>query len=166
MVTARPNSSANVFDRRTLEELDAHLDAITGDPAVIAKWVQNQIKGKSFCVLAFSGQRIVAHASLLRHLQGGRKHIGRLRITVAPDFRNKQLGTWMIFDIIRRAMELGLEKIRIDFVVGLEDRAIEGVQKLDFTTAALLRNYLRDDAGVDYDYQIMVKHLHKEWSDF
>jgi len=80
------------------------------DPAIIKKWADNQEIGKTFCVLAWHKDKVVAHASLLRRMRGGRQHVGRLRLMVARDYRKKQLGTWMIFDMIRRAMELGLEK--------------------------------------------------------
>ena len=92
--------------------------------------------------------------------------MGRLRITVSPDFRSKRLGTWMVFDLIRRAMELDLEKIQADFVVGVEDLAIEAVERLDFVKESLIKNYVRDEKGNYHDCQIMIKHLYKEWSDF
>ena len=136
------------------------------DPAVIQKWADNQELGKSFCVLAWHNDKVVAHASLLRWLRGGRKHLGRLRLMVATDYRKKQLGTWLIFDMIRRAMELGLEKLRTDFIIGLEDMAINAVKKLDFVSEGMLKDYFRDDDGNYYDYQIMIKQLHSEWSDF
>ncbi len=136
------------------------------DSTVIAKWIQNQKIGKTFCVLALFEKQIVGHASLLMRLYGGRKHVGHLRLMVAPDFRNKQLGTWLIFDIIRRAMDFGLEKIRTDFVIGIEDMAIQGVRRLDFVKEGLLKDYIKDEQGNYYDYLIMVKHLHQDWSDF
>ncbi|MCP4687592.1 MAG: GNAT family N-acetyltransferase [Desulfobacterales bacterium] len=136
------------------------------EPEVVEKWIHNQESGKTFCVVAEQGDRIVAHASLLRRLKGGRKHVGRFRIMVSPDFRNKQLGTWMVFDIIRRAMDMNLERIRVDLVRRVEDGAIRALEKLDFVKEGLLRDYMRDDDGNYYDYQIMVKRLHKEWTDF
>ena len=136
------------------------------DPLVIKRWLDNQERGSALGVLGICEDRVVAHASLLRSLHGGRKHVGRLRIMVAPAFRSKRLGTWMVFDLIRRAMELDLDKLRADFVVGVEDVAIEAVRKLDYMKEALLENYVRDEKGNYYDCQIMIKHLHKEWSDF
>jgi len=85
---------------------------------------------------------------------------------VAKDYRKKQLGTWLVFDMIRRAMELGLEKLRTDFIIGIEDMAINAVKKLDFVSEGKFKDYFRDDDGNYYDYQIMVKQLHSEWSDF
>ncbi len=136
------------------------------DPAIIKKWADNQEIGKTFCVLAWHKDKVVAHASLLRRMRGGRQHVGRLRLMVARDYRKKQLGTWMIFDMIRRAMELGLEKLRTDFIIGVEDMAIKAVKKLDFVAEGVFKDYFRDEDGNYYDYQIMIKQLHSGWSDF
>lgn len=136
------------------------------DPEVIRRWIDNQKEGKAFSVVAVAGNDIVAHAGLLLRPRGGRRHVARLRIMVAQEFRSKQLGTWMIFDLIKRAMEMDLEKIRADFVVGIDDRAIEAAQKMNFVKEALLRDYIRDDKGGYFDYQIMIKQLYKEWGDF
>jgi RimJ/RimL family protein N-acetyltransferase len=135
-------------------------------PAVIDKWLRYQQEGRSFAIVACNEDLIVAHASLMLRPYGARKHIGRLRIIVVPEFSHKQLGTWMIFDLTKRAMELELERIRIDFVVGIDDYAIHAVQKLDFVKEGLLRDYIQDPDGRYHDYQIMVKQLHKGWSDF
>ncbi len=136
------------------------------DPAVIDKWIDHQRAGRSFAILACHEDRIVANAGLLLRPYGARKHIGRLRIIVVPEFGHKQLGTWMIFDLTKRAMEMELERIRMDFVVGIDDFAIKAVQKLDFVKEGLLRDYIQDPDGEYHDYQIMVKKLHKDWSDF
>ena len=72
----------------------------------------------------------------------------------------------MVFDLLRRGMEMGLEKIRADFVVGLEDSAIEAFKKLDFMEEAVLKDYVKDENGNYYNYKIMIKQLHKELSDF
>ncbi|MDM8524185.1 GNAT family protein [Desulfococcaceae bacterium HSG8] len=133
---------------------------------VIRKWIRNQEAGKSFAILAIFEDRVVAHSALLLRPYGGRRHVGRLRIMVAPDFTGKQLGTWMVFDLTKRAMEMGLEKIRADFVVGVEDVAIRAFRRMDFIEEGRLRDYVQDEKGNYYDYQIMVKQLHKEWGDF
>ena len=136
------------------------------DVCVIKKWIDNQKEGKAFSLIAVYDDRIVAHGTLLQRPYGGRRHVGRIRVMVANDFRNQQLGTWIVFDLVRRGMEMGLEKIRADFVIGLEDSAIEAFKKIDFTEEAVLKDYIQDQRGKYYDYQIMIKQLHKELSDF
>ncbi len=136
------------------------------DPETIRRWLKNIGENRAFAIIAEYDNEIVASATMLMRPYGARKHVARLRITVRPDFRNKRLGTWMIFDLIKRGMEMGIERVRIDFVVGIEDYAIDAVRKLDFIKEGLLRDYLKDESGHYHDYQIMVKQLHKEWSDF
>jgi len=136
------------------------------DPSVIRKWATDLDTQRVFSILAWMNHRVVAHATLVRHVFGGLKHVGHLRIMVAPEVRRKRLGTWMLLDLIRRAMDSGIERLRSDFVVGLEDSAIEAAYKLDFTKECVLRDFVQDQDGRYRDYQIMVKHLHTEWSDF
>ena len=161
-------------DREALIEFYKNLSAedrwfLKEDPTkaeVIDRWVKNHAEKRAFCVIALFGTRIVAHGALLLRPKGGRGHVGRLRIMVAQDFRNNRLGIWIIVDLMRRAMELGLEKLRADFVVGIEDSAIEAVGSLDFFKEGLLREYVLGPDGQYHDYQIMIKHLHREWGDF
>jgi ABC-type thiamine transport system substrate-binding protein len=53
-----------------------------------------------------------------------------------------------------------------DFVVGVEDNAIESARKLDFFKVALIPEYVKSPRGIRYDLQIMVKRLHRTWADF
>jgi ribosomal protein S18 acetylase RimI-like enzyme len=83
-----------------------------------------------------------------------------------PEFRQKRLGTWLLLDLIQLAMDRGLEMLRADLVAGAEEAAIEAVQKFDFFKFAELKEYVKDIHGNRQDMVIMVKRLHKEWSDF
>ncbi|MCK7504745.1 MAG: GNAT family N-acetyltransferase [Desulfobacterales bacterium] len=62
-----------------------------------------------------------------------------MRIIVLPEFRQKRLGSWMLLDLIHLAMDKGLRELRADFVVGIEDAAIEAAYKLDFFKKAPAR---------------------------
>ena len=85
---------------------------------------------------------------------------------VIPEFRHKRLGTWMLLNLIRLAMDRGLEELRADFIVGVEDAAIDSAHKLDFFEKAVLADYIVDPQGKRHDLKIMVKRLHRGWSDF
>ena len=136
------------------------------DPSVIRRWITDLDPERVFSILAWVDDRAVAHATLVRHAFGGLKRVGHLRIMVAHDVRRKRLGTWMLLDLIRRAMDSGIERLRSDFIVGVEDSAIDAAYKLDFTKECVLKSFVQDQDGNYRDYQIMVKHLHTEWSDF
>jgi len=136
------------------------------DQEVIHKWIDKVGTGAVFSTVALCGDRIIGHASLHMQEFGCTKHLGRLRVMVIPDFRHKRLGTWMLLNMIRLAMDKGLEELRADFVVGVEDTAIDAAYKLDFFKKAVLEDYVMDPQGQRHDLLIMVKRLHKDWGDF
>lgn len=136
------------------------------NPHIIHKWIEGIDTGTVYSVIALSDNRIVGHASLHLRGHGCTRHIGRIRIMIVPEFRHLRLGTWMLLDIIKLAMDTGLEELRSDFVVGIEDAAIEAAHKLDFFERAELKNYVKDSCGNFHHMVIMTKRLHKNWGDF
>jgi GNAT superfamily N-acetyltransferase len=134
------------------------------DPAVIRGWVEG--KDDVFSIIAECGPHIAAHARLHTHKFGCYHHQGRLRIIVLPEFRQKRLGSWMLLDLIHLAMDKGLRELRADFVVGVEDAAIEAAYKLDFFKKAVLEDFIVDPQGQLHNLLIMTKRLHKDWGDF
>lgn len=154
------------FYNHTPEQDRWYLRHNVANPQVVSRMIQAIGKGNVFSTIALVEDRIVAHASLLMRGFGSTQHVGRLRILVLPAFRHKRLGTWMLLDLIQLAMDKGLDDLRADFVVGVEDAAIDAAHKLDFFKVAILPEYVKDSVGRRYDLQIMVKRLHRHWSDF
>jgi L-amino acid N-acyltransferase YncA len=72
----------------------------------------------------------------------------------------------MLLDTIRLAMSVGIEKLVAEFIAGVEDAAMNAAQKLDFFEEAVLKDYVKDSQGRYRDLIIMVKTLHRDWSDF
>lgn len=136
------------------------------DPTVIKSWVAAIDRGTVYSIVALAQDKVVAHASLHLREFGSTQHVGRLRIMVLPEYRHQRLGTWMLLDLIQLAMDKGLHDLRADFVVGVEDAAIEAAYKLDFFKSAVLKEYVKSPRGTRYDLQIMVKRLHRSYGDF
>ncbi len=136
------------------------------DAAIMDKWFEAVEKGNVCSILALCGETIVGQGSLYLRSFGATSHVGRFRIVVLPEFRQKRLGTWLLLDLIQLAMDRGLEMLRADLVAGVEDAAIEAVQKFDFFKFGELKDYVKDIDGNRQDLVIMVKRLHKGWSDF
>jgi len=136
------------------------------DPEVIRKWFDDIDSGTVRSIVALADDAIIAHASLYLRGFGSTTHVGRLRIMVAPQFRHKRLGTWMLLDLIQLAMDMGLTDLRSDFVADVEAAAIDAAFKLDFFEYATLKDYAKDPDGNRHDLVIMIKRLHRAWSDF
>jgi L-amino acid N-acyltransferase YncA len=136
------------------------------DTAIMDKWFEAVEKGSVCSILALCEETIVGQGSLYTRGFGATSHVGRFRIVVLPAFRQKRLGTWLLLDLIQLAMDRGLETLRADLVAGVEEGAIEAVQKFDFFKFAELKDYVKDIHGNRQDLVVMVKRLHKGWSDF
>jgi GNAT superfamily N-acetyltransferase len=136
------------------------------DRSVVDRWFDGIGKEHVRSIIATCEDKVVGHGTLHKRIFGSTKHVGRFRIMVLPQYRQMRLGTWMLLDLIQLAMDDGLEAIRTDLVVGVEDTAIEAVRKFDFFREATLSEYVKDLAGNKHDLAIMVKRLHKSWSDY
>jgi L-amino acid N-acyltransferase YncA len=134
------------------------------DPEVIRSWIEG--RDEVFSIIALCEGRIIAHARLHIRKYGCYHHQGRLRIIVMPGYRRKRLGNWMLLDLIHLAMEKDLRELRADFVVDIEDTAIETAYRLDFFKKAILEDFVIDPQGKLHDLIIMTKRLHKDWGDF
>jgi len=136
------------------------------DLNILQRWMDALGEKKVIAIIAICNEKIVGHGSVHLRDFGCSKHVGRFSIIVLPEFRNKRLGTWLLLDIIQLAMDKGLEELRTDLVVGIEDPAIEAVRKFDFFKRAELPNYMKDIHGNRHNMVIMIKRLHRSLGDF
>lgn len=139
-----------------------------GDPVIMRHWLETLDYDRVLPLVAVTQEtpRIIANVRLHRRPADCLKHIAHLRIAVDPAFRNQRLGTWMLLDVIRLAMGMGLEKLVAEFITGVEEAGRHAAQRLDFFEQAVLKDYVKDRHGTYRDLVIMVKTLHRDWCDF
>jgi len=136
------------------------------EPRLIENWVADSESGRVISVVAILEGRMIANAVLKRKIYGAKSHIGKIRISVDPGFREKRLGTWMLLDLVNLAISIGVRMLVMLLVEGRDAAVIASVKKLDFTEEAVLKNYLLDRAGNPHDLVIMGKRLPSDWGDF
>jgi len=136
------------------------------DPAVIHTWIKHLDLSRVISIVALLEGRNIANAALMMKKFGAKSHIGKLRISVAPAFREKRLGTWMLLDLSNLAMAIGLQMLVMRLVSDRDAPAIKGVKKLGFVEEALLKDYVLDREENPHDIVIMTKRLAVEWDDF
>jgi GNAT superfamily N-acetyltransferase len=170
-VTLRPLSAGDekpLYDmfRHFSEEELWFINHDLSDPKLIDAWVRDLNPERVISVVAQLEGRIIANAALMRKQYGAKSHIGKIRISVDPSYREKRLGTWMLLDLINLAMAIGLKMLVMRLVQGRDALIMEGIRRLDFLEEAVLRNYVLDRQGNPLDLIIMVKRLPVEWNDF
>ncbi len=138
------------------------------DPEVLQRWIDGLDHDRIIPIVAVRERdgKIVGNLRLYRSGSTSIKHVAHLRVTVHPDYRQLKVGSWMILDCMKLALNLGIEKLFAEFVAGVEEAAIGAAHKLDFREAAVLKDYVKDPKGNYKDLIIMVKDLHGGWGDF
>lgn len=138
------------------------------DPAVMDKWIQDPDYSRTIPLIAVRQEdgKIVGNVTLYMRLSECVSHVAHLKIVIDPEFRRQRLGTWMLIDVIKLAMDMGLEKLVAEFVGGVDETAMAAAQRLDFSEQGVLRDHLKDPHGRYRDLVIMVRNFHRDWSDF
>jgi len=156
------------FFARIPEEERWFLRRNLADPAVMHEWIHDLDVSRVIALVAIREDdgTIIASLGIHRRESESLAHVAHLRIQVDPSYRHQRLGTWMLLDAIKLAMNMGIEKLVAEFVSGIEEPALNAAIKLDFFQQAVLRDYVKDRNGRCHDLIIMIKTFHKEWSDF
>jgi GNAT superfamily N-acetyltransferase len=154
-----------MFGRLPEEDL-WFLNHDVSDPGMIGEWIGDLDAGRVLSIAAVLEGLIIGNAVLMRKRFGAKSHIGKIRISVDPRFRDRGLGTWMLLDLINLAMSVGLRMLVMRLVRERDLPVIMGIEKLGFAEEAVLRNYVLDRAGRSHDLVIMTKRLPLDLDDF
>jgi len=170
-VTLRPmvkedKEELKEFFARVPEEDRWYLKEDVADPKVIEFWVRDLNYDRVLPIVAEVEGKIVADATLHRRNFGGSKHVGKMRVVVAREYREKGLGTWMAMDIISNALECGVDKLVCELVPDAQQAAFEGLRRVGFVEEAVLRDYVKDPQGGSHDLVMMVKTFYEDWGTF
>lgn len=128
------------------------------DPAVIDGWIRDLNYDKVLPLVAEVDDKIIAVASLHRNLYGWSKHVGEIRVVVAPDYQRKGLGAILAHELFSLAMRMGLEKIMAQMMDNQEG-AYKAFKKLGFKKEAVLKDHVIDLQGNKHDLIIMTNNV-------
>lgn len=169
-VTLRPLKDGDedalfkMFRRLSVDDL-WFLNHDVSDPGMIAEWINNLDPNRVISIVALMEGRIVGNAVLMMKRYGAKSHIGKVRISVDPGFRDRRLGTWMLLDLVNISMAMGLQMLVMRLVQDRDASIINSVRKLDFIEEAVLKNYLIGGGGQTHNLVIMTKRLPVECYD-
>lgn len=145
-------------DRRFLKE------DVTS-PKVVKRWVTEPDYDRALPILAWSDDKVVADATLHRTRTLARRHVGEIRILVAPEYRSRGLGTILMRELATIANDHGLERLVIQAVAEREEAAIKAAESIGFTKVAVLPGHAKDVDGHPRDIVLMDMPLGK-WFDW
>ena len=140
------------------DEFRRYLGTEVTDRRVIARWMRELDYEKKLPLLAELGGRIVASATLLRQTFGWGRHVGEIRVVIAPEFQGRGLGGILLDEIGAIGARAGLRKLVARIVAG-KSEIIRALERAGYRSVAVLENYAKDAAGQYADLAILVKEL-------
>lgn len=129
------------------------------DRKMIEKWARNLDYEKVLPILAESDDKIVANATLHYQTFGWGRHIAELRITIAPEFQGRKLGSMLLEEIAALAAKGHVKKL-LARVVTAREPLIRAFQKAGFSQVAVLKDFVQDVHQKSFaDIALLVKEV-------
>lgn len=152
-------------DREGVTALFAHVPAedlrylrqrVT-DPAVIGSWFDAYDLQKVFPLLALVNDHVVGDATL--HVgDGPHRHLARMRIYVAPEFRERGVARMMVESMVDIARKMGLQQVLAE-VTSNRVKVIKLFETLGFVREFRYPDYFMTFDGEVFDVDVLILRL-------
>ncbi len=159
VVTVRPLDPVDLdplwsFFLALPEEDRQHLRVDVSQRDIVARRMSPPPYTSVLRLVALSGERIVAEASLAHPTRGFEAHVGEVRLIVAGGFRRSGLAEYLGRQLLVHAAAEGLEKVQ---ALMMEDQpaAMRCFTKLGFEREGVLHGFVKDVRGGEHDLLIM-----------
>jgi len=127
------------------------------------RFIRRIERSEALSLVAETGGRIVAEATLYRPQHGWSVHVGELRVAVAPSHRRKGLATALAGMLVKLATDQGADKIVVE-VVENQVPALRIFTRLGFQREAVLRGHVKDIGGARRDLLILSNDVSHIWA--
>lgn len=126
------------------------------DAQVVGGFTTELDPARVWCLLALSEkQQIVGNATLHMAHRGWRRHIGEIRLVVAPEFQKQGLATILIRELVNQASAKQLRKIEV-LILGSQLGVKSSFERLGFQEEARLKEHALDVFNQPHDLVIMT----------
>ena len=125
-----------------------------GHPKVVDAWMRSLEAGQMVSLVVRYRAAMVGCTAILVDELSWSKHVGELRVLVAPDWRGRGLGRVLIQECFAQALELGLKKLVAQMTVD-QRPAVAVFEELGFRAEALLARHVADREGKLHDLVLL-----------
>jgi RimJ/RimL family protein N-acetyltransferase len=134
-----------------------------GDPEVVRSIAQLRDPGRVVSLLAITDDDRVAGAAML-HVDhhGWRRHVGEVRVVVAPEFQKQRLATTLIAELVNQASLRSLQKLEAQ-ILDVQADALAAFEHLGFREEARLHGHAMDHQGELHDLLILTNSVDDLW---
>lgn len=157
-ITVRPMSAADssdllsFFRRIPVQERQLFREDVT-QPSVIEGRVRNLNPARILPLVAFQGPRIVADATLHRDSGGWSLHLGKVRLTIDPEFRGRGLARLLLQEFLDLSKSLGVAILEGE-ILDVQHKAASLFEEMGFQCVATLSQHAIDLSGRVHDIRL------------
>ncbi len=130
-------------------------------PEVVESWIRNIESGKTVSLLAETGSEMIGYCSLHHSEIQWTRHLGEIRLLVAPAYRSNGIGGELARQVFELAGNLDLQKLVVQMMSSQQD-AQTLFHHLGFIPEALLHDWAIDRNGRTYDLIVMSREVDEE----
>lgn len=123
-------------------------------PKVLDAWMRAVDEGGIVSLAAREGDTLVGCTAIVVDALSWSRHVGELRVLVAPEWRGRGLGRVLIQECFALALGLGLSKLTVQMTVD-QTAAIAVFEELGFRAEAVLRDQVKDRDGQLHDLALL-----------
>ena len=153
-MTATDEAAVLAFARALPDHDLLFLPRDIAQPKVLAAWIAEIERGALTTLLAVRNGTLVGCATIACEEFSWSAHVGEIRVVVAADMRGGGIGRLLIQEAFRIALQLRLEKLTAQMTVD-QRVAIAVFESMGFRGEALLRDHVKDRAGIKHDLVIL-----------
>lgn len=153
-MTAEDGERSLAFFRALPEEDRVSLRRDVTTPEVVRERIREMEQGRAMRLVAVVNGEIVADGSLELSGHSWEAHIAELRLIVAKEYQRKGLGVLMAHALYGLAATAQVEEIVVRMMRS-QVAAVNIFQKLGFSEAVILRDYVKDSRGRKQDLIVM-----------
>lgn len=129
------------------------------DRKLIEKWARNLNYDRVLPILAEYEGAIVANATLHYQTFGWGRHVAEVRVSIAPEFQGRRLGSTLLDEITRLATRHKVKKL-LARIVTKREGVIRAFERAGFSKLTVLQKYVKDLQSQEYaDIALLVKEL-------
>jgi len=123
-------------------------------PKVLEAWIGELARGTLHSLLGVRDGTVLGCATIVRDPLSWSPHVAELRVIVGASARGRGLGRRLMESAFALAVPLGIEKLIAQMTVD-QTAAIATFESMGYRAEALLRDHVKDRAGVSHDIVIL-----------
>jgi L-amino acid N-acyltransferase YncA len=128
-------------------------------PDVVERWARDRYQQRS---VALIDGAIAGHVAVIRGV-GWSRHVGEIRLVVAPEHRRRGLGRLLAQRAVVDAVGQGMTKLVVE-VVAEQEATVAMFSSLGFEAEGLLKDHVRAASGETHDLLVLAHFVEQLWA--